>query len=60
MASRAHAVIQGGRVDDLAYLAKHGIDRNLVSREIANITSRMIHITGELSGFLALAHAVRH
>ncbi|GAA6025882.1 hypothetical protein JCM8202_004719 [Rhodotorula sphaerocarpa] len=38
--------IQGGRVDDLAYLAKHGIDRNLVSREIANITSRMIHITG--------------
>ena len=41
-----HAVIQGGRVDDLAYLAKHKIDRNLVSREIAEITARMIHITG--------------
>ncbi|KWU41698.1 ABC1-domain-containing protein, partial [Rhodotorula sp. JG-1b] len=38
--------IQGGRVDDLAYLAKHKIDRNLVSREIAEITARMIHITG--------------
>ncbi|GAA5873968.1 hypothetical protein JCM3774_004054 [Rhodotorula dairenensis] len=38
--------IQGGRVDDLAYLAKHKIDRNSVSREIAEITSRMIHITG--------------
>jgi aarF domain-containing kinase len=43
---RGRAVIQGGRVDDLAYLAKHKIDRNLVSREIAEITARMIHITG--------------
>lgn len=33
-------------MDDLAYLAKHKIDRNLVSREIAEITARMIHITG--------------
>lgn len=35
-------------MDDLAYLAKHKIDRNLVSREIAQITARMIHITGAL------------
>lgn len=35
-------------MDDLAYLAKHKIDRNLVSREIAEITARMIHITGAL------------
>ncbi|GAA5840887.1 hypothetical protein JCM11251_007630 [Rhodosporidiobolus azoricus] len=38
--------IQGGRVDDLDYLARHNIDRNKVSREIAEITSRMIYITG--------------
>ncbi|GAA5918989.1 hypothetical protein JCM6882_006828, partial [Rhodosporidiobolus microsporus] len=38
--------IQGGRVDDLDYLARHGIDRNKVSREIAEITARMIYITG--------------
>jgi len=41
-----HAVIKGARVDDLDYLARHKIDRNLVSREIAEITSRMIYITG--------------
>jgi aarF domain-containing kinase len=39
-------VIQGGRVDDLNYLAVHNIDRNAVSREIAEITSRMIYVTG--------------
>ncbi|GAA5989826.1 hypothetical protein JCM11641_004806, partial [Rhodosporidiobolus odoratus] len=38
--------IQGGRVDDLDYLARHSIDRNAVSREIAEICSRMIYITG--------------
>ncbi|GAA6023884.1 hypothetical protein JCM10207_000517 [Rhodosporidiobolus poonsookiae] len=38
--------IQGGRVDDLDYLAQHNIDRNSVSREIAKICSRMIYITG--------------
>ncbi|GAA5873483.1 hypothetical protein JCM8547_005443 [Rhodosporidiobolus lusitaniae] len=38
--------IQGGRVDDLQYLARHNIDRNAVSREIAAITSRMIYVTG--------------
>ncbi|GAA5929201.1 hypothetical protein JCM1841_006232 [Sporobolomyces salmonicolor] len=38
--------IQGGRVDDLDYLARHKIDRNLVSRQIAEICSRMIYITG--------------
>jgi hypothetical protein len=30
----------------LEYLAKHNIDRNEVSRQIAEITSRMIYITG--------------
>ncbi|GAA5841252.1 hypothetical protein JCM3766R1_001716 [Sporobolomyces carnicolor] len=38
--------VKGGRVDDLEYLAKHNIDRNEVSRQIAEITSRMIYITG--------------
>ncbi|TNY24280.1 ABC1 family-domain-containing protein [Rhodotorula diobovata] len=44
--------IQGARVDDLEYLARHKIDRNLVSREIAEITSRMIYITGFFHGDL--------
>ncbi|GAA5823077.1 hypothetical protein JCM5353_007878 [Sporobolomyces roseus] len=38
--------VKGGRVDDLDYLARHNIDRNEVSRQIAEITSRMIYITG--------------
>ncbi|GAA5998893.1 hypothetical protein JCM5350_003662 [Sporobolomyces pararoseus] len=38
--------VKGGRVDDLEFLAKHNIDRNEVSRQIAEITSRMIYITG--------------
>jgi len=46
------AVVKGGRVDDLDYLARHNIDRNEVSRQIAEITSRMIYITG-LSSVLA-------
>lgn len=33
-------------MDDLNYLAVHNIDRNAVSREIAEITSRMIYVTG--------------
>ncbi|GAA5938003.1 hypothetical protein JCM3775_002427 [Rhodotorula graminis] len=44
--------IKGARVDDLDYLARHKIDRNLVSREIAEITSRMIYITGFFHGDL--------
>ncbi|GAA6050542.1 hypothetical protein JCM3770_005591 [Rhodotorula araucariae] len=44
--------IQGARVDDLEYLARHKIDRNLVSREIAEITSRMIYLTGYFHGDL--------
>ncbi|CAL1707516.1 unnamed protein product [Somion occarium] len=38
--------IQGGRVDDLKYLADHDIDRNKVSLEIARIFSQMVHLNG--------------
>lgn len=38
--------IRGGRVDDLEYLAKHNIDRNRVSLELARIFARMVHIHG--------------
>ncbi|ORY83060.1 ABC1 family protein-like protein [Protomyces lactucae-debilis] len=34
--------IQGRRVDDLAYLAQHGIDRNEVSAELARAFNEMI------------------
>ena len=36
--------IQGGRVDNLEYLAEHKIDRNQVSQELASIFSRMLYI----------------
>jgi len=38
--------IQGGRVDDLAYLARHSIDRNKVALELARIFNRMVFING--------------
>ncbi|KAI0081203.1 ABC1-domain-containing protein [Panus rudis PR-1116 ss-1] len=38
--------IEGGRVDDLKYLAEHDIDRNKVSLEIARIFGQMVHING--------------
>ncbi|TCD71221.1 hypothetical protein EIP91_011699 [Steccherinum ochraceum] len=38
--------IQGGRVDDLQYLADHNIDRNKVALELARIFSQMVHING--------------
>ncbi len=38
--------IQGGRVDDLPYLAKYGIDRNRVSIELSRIFNRMVFING--------------
>ncbi|KAJ8587450.1 ABC1-domain-containing protein [Rhizopogon salebrosus TDB-379] len=38
--------IQGGRVDDLAYLAKHNIDRNKVSLELTRIFSQMVFLNG--------------
>jgi aarF domain-containing kinase len=44
--------IEGGRVDDLQYLATHNIDRNKVAIELARIFARMVH----LNGFF---HAVR-
>lgn len=39
-------VIEGSRLDDLEYLARHNIDRNRVSQELTRIFSRMIYITG--------------
>ncbi|OBZ67025.1 ABC1 family protein MCP2 [Grifola frondosa] len=38
--------IQGGRVDDLAYLAENNIDRNKVALELARIFSQMVHVNG--------------
>jgi len=38
--------IDGGRVDNLEYLAKHNIDRNRVSQELARIFSQMLYLNG--------------
>ncbi|KZP34641.1 ABC1-domain-containing protein [Athelia psychrophila] len=38
--------IQGGRVDDLAYLAEHNIDRNKVALELSRIFNQMVFVTG--------------
>ncbi|KAI0785656.1 ABC1 family-domain-containing protein [Abortiporus biennis] len=38
--------IQGGRVDDLQYLADEDIDRNKVALELARIFSQMVHLDG--------------
>lgn len=38
--------IDGGRVDDLAYLKRHQIDRNQVSKELSRIFSQMVYING--------------
>ncbi|KAG0707338.1 ABC1 family-domain-containing protein [Suillus ampliporus] len=38
--------IQGGRVDDLAYLAMHDIDRNKVALELTRIFNRMVFVNG--------------
>ncbi|CCM01156.1 uncharacterized protein FIBRA_03204 [Fibroporia radiculosa] len=38
--------IQGGRVDDLEYLAQHDIDRNKVALELARIFGQMVHLNG--------------
>jgi len=38
--------IQGARVDDLEYLAKHNIDRNRVSIEISRIFNQMLFLNG--------------
>jgi aarF domain-containing kinase len=38
--------IQGGRVDDLAYLAEANIDRNTVAIEISRIFNQMVFING--------------
>ncbi|RXK39195.1 Atypical/ABC1/ABC1-B protein kinase [Tremella mesenterica] len=38
--------IDGKRVDDLAYLKQHKIDRNQVSQELSRIFSKMVYIDG--------------
>lgn len=38
--------IQGSRIDDLAYLMRHKIDRNQVSQELSRIFSQMVYING--------------
>jgi len=44
--------IEGGRLDDLQYLAREGIDRNKVAVELSRIFSRMVYLNGYF-------HAVR-
>ncbi|KIP08381.1 hypothetical protein PHLGIDRAFT_69413 [Phlebiopsis gigantea 11061_1 CR5-6] len=38
--------IEGGRVDDLQYLADQDIDRNKVALELARIFAQMVHLNG--------------
>ena len=38
--------IEGGRVDDLGYLAEHSIDRNKVAVELARIFNQMVFVNG--------------
>jgi aarF domain-containing kinase len=38
--------IEGGRVDDLEYLAANNIDRNKVALELQRIFCRMVHLDG--------------
>lgn len=38
--------IQGARVDDLRYLAEHGIDRNKVALELMTVFSQMVFLNG--------------
>lgn len=38
--------IKGARVDDLAYLAKHNIDRNKVALELSRIFNQMVFVNG--------------
>ncbi|KZV95129.1 ABC1-domain-containing protein [Exidia glandulosa HHB12029] len=38
--------IDGARVDNLEYLAKHNIDRNEVAKSIQEVFTRMVHLNG--------------
>lgn len=38
--------INGARIDDLAYLKEHNIDRNQVSQELSRIFSKMVYLDG--------------
>ncbi|SCZ88896.1 BZ3501_MvSof-1269-A2-R1_C65g00370 [Microbotryum saponariae] len=46
--------IEGARIDDLAYLEAHQIDRNEVSKELSRIFSRMIYIIGYFGMLLTI------
>lgn len=46
--------IQGGRVDDLKYLADHNIDRNKVALELSRIFNQMVFINGWFHAVRAL------
>lgn len=47
--------IQGGRVDDLKYLADANIDRNKVALELSRIFNQMVFING---WFHAVSHCI--
>lgn len=46
--------IEGGRVDDLEYLAEHNIDRNKVAVELSRIFSEMVFRNGWFHAVRAL------
>lgn len=46
--------IEGGRADDLEYLAEHNIDRNSVALEVQRIFCRMVHLNGWFHAVRAL------
>ncbi|KAF9447494.1 atypical/ABC1/ABC1-B protein kinase [Macrolepiota fuliginosa MF-IS2] len=57
--------IEGGRVDDLQYLAKNNIDRNKVALELSRIFSQMVFVNGWFHadphpGNLLIRPAIRH
>ena len=46
-ASSLFTDIEGARVDNLEYLDKYNIDRNMVSKELSRIFSQMVYLNGE-------------
>lgn len=51
--------IEGGRVDDLHYLAKCNIDRNKVAIELSRIFSQMVFINGWFHAVSLIIHELR-
>src|SRR5687768_2901742 len=50
--------IEGGRVDDLKYLADHNIDRNKVAVELSRIFSQMVFRNGWFHAVSSLVFAL--